>query len=272
METGDEIQPPSTEEILNLLTKQHEEMTKNLQQLQIQAQKGEEKWKLYEHQIQTLNQQMQSICSSTMERGESSQQVSRYPEVNQLLTSSNILPIMSEPSLPVHTYSTASPMQFPFVSPDLPQTQAFSPILLNHTPVFRTPPANTPAYPYQPQRNLPFPQTPLAYTTTTQAPPPHSGTSTFFYPPGPQQPHHSQPQTHNRNNSNFYPNPYPQYQPPHNPSPSHHMRMPWQSNLDSTGVQIKTVKLEFPTFNGDNCDEWVYKVQQFFTHYNIPDN
>lgn len=36
-------------------------------------------------------------------------------------------------------------------------------------------------------------------------------------------------------------------------------------------LQMKTIKLDFPVCNGENSDDWVYKVNQYFAHYQIPE-
>jgi hypothetical protein len=35
------------------------------------------------------------------------------------------------------------------------------------------------------------------------------------------------------------------------------------------GIQTKTIRLEFPTFNGDDPDSWCYRAEQFFDFYEI---
>jgi hypothetical protein len=35
------------------------------------------------------------------------------------------------------------------------------------------------------------------------------------------------------------------------------------------GVYTKALRLEFPTFNGDDPDSWCYRVEQFFDFYDI---
>jgi hypothetical protein len=35
--------------------------------------------------------------------------------------------------------------------------------------------------------------------------------------------------------------------------------------------QVRNVKLEFPHFDGTNVHEWIFRVEQFFDYYDIPD-
>jgi hypothetical protein len=37
------------------------------------------------------------------------------------------------------------------------------------------------------------------------------------------------------------------------------------------GIQTKIIRLEFPTFNGDDPDSWCYRAEQFFDFYEIPE-
>jgi hypothetical protein len=34
---------------------------------------------------------------------------------------------------------------------------------------------------------------------------------------------------------------------------------------------VRNVKLEFPRFDGTNVHEWIFRVEQFFDYYDIPD-
>lgn len=35
--------------------------------------------------------------------------------------------------------------------------------------------------------------------------------------------------------------------------------------------QMRNVKLEFPNFNGQNVLEWIFKAEQFFDYYKVPE-
>ena len=58
-------------------------------------------------------------------------------------------------------------------------------------------------------------------------------------------------------------------------------REPKPENLHTLGIHTNhylipnlsgTMKLEFPRFFGEEPTSWIYKTNQYFTHYNIPDN
>ena len=36
---------------------------------------------------------------------------------------------------------------------------------------------------------------------------------------------------------------------------------------DTTGIQTKAISLEFPRFNGDNPNGWIYHANQFFNYH-----
>lgn len=48
-----------------------------------------------------------------------------------------------------------------------------------------------------------------------------------------------------------------------------------ESSLGQTvefgGINIRSIKLDFPKFNGADCGEWIYKANQFFALYKTPD-
>lgn len=51
--------------------------------------------------------------------------------------------------------------------------------------------------------------------------------------------------------------------PPHTPQ---------QLTPQRTPFQVRSVKLDFPRFDGKNVASWIFKAQQFFDYYNTPDS
>lgn len=43
------------------------------------------------------------------------------------------------------------------------------------------------------------------------------------------------------------------------------------SHKNQTPFHTRSVKLEFPKFNGTHTIEWIFKAEQFFDYYNTPD-
>lgn len=42
--------------------------------------------------------------------------------------------------------------------------------------------------------------------------------------------------------------------------------------FDGNGIQARSLRLDFPKFDGTNPDEWILKAQQFFEYYKTPDD
>ncbi|BAT94618.1 hypothetical protein VIGAN_08123700, partial [Vigna angularis var. angularis] len=40
----------------------------------------------------------------------------------------------------------------------------------------------------------------------------------------------------------------------------------------SPPFQVHSVKLDFPRFDGSDVLQWIFKVEQFFSYYNTPDD
>lgn len=240
------------EEFLSSMAQLMEQQRALQTQLIEQSQVMGENCKQNDKQIQALSQQVLLIAQQNRNVGDNSQKgdnpVTRSsppPEGTPSVTPPPLSPQNQHPTLPTSKTPPQTSMNNlgppPLYHPSNTFTAQYYPQVSNHT-----------------QNTNPYTQPNLYHQFQTQGPSPHSNTT---------------PPLNNHFTSAFPPLPFPG---PYSYSNNLHQpqNQPTNSRIsqETPHLQLRTVRLDFPVFNGEKCTEWLFKVYQFFQHYQIPEH